>query len=53
MNDRELLDKLGKRLDELREAGLTDSEEYAIISEEWQMIANDLVILEILGVDDE
>lgn len=53
MTDKELLDNLGKRLDELRQAGLTDSEEYANISEEWQMLANDLVMLEILGDEDE
>ncbi len=43
---------LGNQLDEMRACGKIDTEEYKVLSEEWEALAHDLVLADILG-DDE
>lgn len=44
-----LLDKLSDRMEQLKDSGEMDSPEYKELSEEWQDIAHDIVICEILN----
>lgn len=46
-----LLKSIGKRLEELREQGLEDTEAYENLSDEWQSLAQN--ILEGQWLDDE
>jgi len=50
--DKEILERLAKQLQNLKSEGKTGSAEYEEISEEWQGLAQGLVISEIL-VDPE
>lgn len=43
---------LGNKLDEMRACGKIDTEEYRVLSDEWEALAHDLVLADILG-DDE
>jgi|LakMenE01Jun11ns_1017448.scaffolds.fasta_scaffold9197335_2 hypothetical protein len=45
---KELLDKLSNRMEQLKDSGKKDSPEYKELSEEWQDIAHDIVMCEIL-----
>lgn len=47
MTDQELLDELSKQLGELEEKGLTDTPEYEKISDQYQDLAQDMVLSEI------
>lgn len=44
-----LLDKLSDRMEQLKDSGEMDSPEYKELSEEWQNIAHDIVMCEILN----
>lgn len=39
---------LGNQLDEMRERGEKDTEEYKVLLEEWEALAHDLVLADIL-----
>ena len=43
-----LLDKLSNRMEQLKDSGKKDSPEYIELSEEWQDIAHDIVMCQIL-----
>lgn len=49
----ETLERIGKRLEELEAQGLQDSDEYDDLSDDYQAIAQDLVLNQIFGEDDE
>lgn len=48
---RDFVIALGNKLDEMRACGKIDTEEYRILSDEWQALAHDLVVVDILGDD--
>lgn len=51
-SSRDFVIALGVQLDEMRAYGKIDTEEYRVLSDEWQALAHDLVVADILG-DDE
>lgn len=51
-SSRDFVIALGVQLDQMRACGKIDTEEYKVLSDEWQALAHDLVVADILG-DDE
>jgi len=51
MEEKAALDRMAARLEELKQQGLEDSDEYEELSDEWQSLAQDLVLNNILSDD--
>jgi hypothetical protein len=43
LSEKDILDKIGRKLELLRAAGLEDTQEYEDLSEEWQCLANNII----------
>lgn len=51
MEEKAALDRMAARLEELKQQGLEDSDEYEELSDEWQSLAQDLVLNNIFSDD--
>lgn len=51
MTEREILDELGKRMQELRMQNKTDTQEYEDLSDEWQSLAHNILMGDLLDDD--
>ncbi len=47
--EKQLLQSLSAALDKMRQEGLEHTPEYKNVSDEWQSLAHDLVMVDILG----
>ena len=53
MSEKAILKKLGARLDEMVKQGLTETDEYETISDEYQSLAQSLVLGNLYNGDDD
>ena len=53
MDERELILKIGQRLEELEKQGLTETQEYEDLSADWQDLAHNYVLGEMLDEDND